>query len=146
MSNAYVAILDLDTDLREIRRLSSQGCDLISMQSITHTDQMKVIIRCLLEEIQDQQRQIFPDHAPTFNNSLKNKIILIRQILRIIDRYPSNPVKELLYLIDCKIEGEKFLLDFSKTVDFTDLYFDNVENLQHIRFLVKKAGNVKWED
>jgi hypothetical protein len=146
MSNAYVAILDLDTDLREIRRLSSQGCDLISMQSITHTDQMKVIIRCLLEGIQDQQRQIFPDHAPTFNNSLKNKIILIRQILRIIDRYPSNPVKELLYLIDCKIEGEKFLLDFSKTVDFTDLYFDNVENLQHIRFLVKKAGNVKWED
>jgi hypothetical protein len=146
MSNAYVAILDLDTDLREIRRLSSQGCDLISMQSITHTDQMKVIIRCLLEEIQDQQRQIFPDHAPTFNNSLKNKIILIRQILRIIDRYPSNPVKELLYLIDCKIEGEKFLLDFSKTVDFTDLYFDNVENLQHIRFLVRKAGNVKWED
>ena len=114
------------------------------MKSITHTDQIKAIIRCLLEEIQDQQRQIFPDHAPTFNNSLKNKIGLIRQILRIIDRYPGIPVKELLYLIDCKIEGEKFLLDFSKTVDFTDLYFDNVENLQHIRFLVRKAGNVKW--
>lgn len=146
MSNAYVAILDLDTDLREIRRLSSQGCDLISMQSITHTDQMKVIIRCLLEEIQDQQRQIFPDHAPTFNNSLKNKIRLIRQILRIIDRYPNIPVKELLYIVDCKIGGEKFLLDSSKTVDFTDLYFDNVENLQHIRFLVMKAGKVKWED
>lgn len=146
MSNAYVAILDLDTDLREIGRLSSQGCDLISMQSIAHTDQTKVIIRCLLEEIQDQQRQIFPDHAPTFNNSLKNKIRLIRHILRIIDRYPSIPVKELLYIIDCKIEGEKFLLDFSKTVDFTDLYFDNVENLQHIRFLVMRGGKVKWED
>jgi hypothetical protein len=116
------------------------------MQSITHTDQKKDIVRCLLEEIQDQQRQIFAGHAPTFNNSLKNKIRLIRQILRIIDRYPGIPVKELLYLIDCKIEGQKFLLDFSKTVDFTDLYFDNVENLQHIRFLVRKAGNVKWEE
>ena len=53
MSNAYVAILDLYTDLREMGRLSSQGCDLTSMQSITHTDQMKAIIRCLLEEIED---------------------------------------------------------------------------------------------
>ena len=70
----------------------------------------------------------------------------MRQILRIIDRYPNIPVKQLLYLIECKIEGEKFLLDFSKTVDLTDLSLDNVENLEHIRFLVRQAGKVKWED
>jgi hypothetical protein len=67
------------------------------MQSLT--DQKKDAIRCLLEDIQEQQRQIFPDHAPTFNNSLKNKIRLTRQILRIIDRYPNTPVKDLLYYI-----------------------------------------------
>lgn len=27
------------------------------MQSLTHTEQMKDVIRCLLEEIQEQQRQ-----------------------------------------------------------------------------------------
>jgi len=107
---------------------------------------MKDVIRRLIEEIEEQQRQIFPDHAPTFNNSLKNKIRLMQQILRIIDRYPNIPVKQLLYLIECKIEGEKFLLDFAKTIDLTDQYLDNVENLEHIRFLVRQAGKVKWED
>jgi hypothetical protein len=70
----------------------------------------------------------------------------MRQILRVIDRCPNIPVKHLLYFIESKIEGEKFLLDFSKTVDLTDQYFDNVENLEHIRFLIRKAGKVKWED
>jgi hypothetical protein len=114
------------------------------MQSLT--DQKKEVIRCLLEEIQDQQRQIFPDHAPTFNNSLKNKIRLIRQLLRIIDRYPKVTIKQLLYLIESKIEGERFLLDFYNTVELSDPHFDNIDNLEHIRFLVRKAGKVKWED
>jgi hypothetical protein len=112
---------------------------------LTLTDQKKDVIRCLLEEIQDQQRQIFPDHAPTFNNSLRNKIRLMRQILRIIDRYPEVAVKHLLYFIECKIEGEKFLLNFYNTVELSDPHFDNIDNLEHIRFLIRKAGKVKWE-
>ena len=114
------------------------------MQSLT--DQKKDVIRCLLEDIQEQQRQIFPDHAPTFNNSLKNKIRLTKQILRIMDRYPDIPVEDLLYFIECKIEAEKFLLDFYNTVELSDPHFDNIDNLEHIRFLIRKAGKVKWED
>ena len=116
------------------------------MQSLKHTDQMKDIIRCLLDEIQDTQRQIFPDHAPTFNNSLKNKLRLMRQILWLTDRYSNMTVKHLLYLIECKIEGERFLLDFAKTIDATDEYFDNLDNLEWITFAVRKAGKVEWED
>src|SRR5438093_11931614 len=116
------------------------------MQSLKGADQLKEISKRLLDEIQDTQRQIFPDHAPTFNNSLKNKIRLMRQILRLMDRYPNMTAKRLLYLLDCKIEGEKFLLDFAKTIDVTDEHFDNLENLEWIRFAVRKAGNVKWED
>ncbi len=107
---------------------------------------MKDIIRCLLDEIQDTQRQIFPDHAPTFNNSLKNKLRLMRQILWLTDRYSNMTVKHLLYLIECKIEGERFLLDFAKTIDATDEYFDNLDNLEWITFAVRKAGKVEWED
>ena len=110
------------------------------------TDQKNDVIRCLLEEIQEQQRQIFPDHAPTFNNSLKNKIRLMRQILRIIDHYPDIAVKHLLYFIECKIEGEKFLLDFYNTVELSDPHFYKMHNLEHIRFLIRKAGKVEWED
>jgi hypothetical protein len=110
------------------------------------TDKKNDVIRCLLEEIQEQQIQIFPAHAPTFNNSLKNKIRLIRQILRISDRYPRISLNHLLYLIECKIEGEKYLLDFYNSVELSDPHFDNMDNLEHIRFLIRKAGKVKWED
>ena len=114
------------------------------MQSLTN--QRNDVIRCLLEEIQNQQRQIFPDHAPTFNNSLKNKIRLIRQILRIIDRYPKITIKQLSYLIEWKIEGEKYLLYFYNAVELSDPHFDNLENLEHIRFLIRQSGKVKWND
>jgi hypothetical protein len=69
----------------------------------------------------------------------------MRQILRIVDRYPEVAVKHLLYFIECKIEGEKFLLNFYNTVELSDPHFDNIDNLEHIRFLIRKAGKVKWE-
>lgn len=97
-----------------------------------HTDQMKDVIRCLLETIQEQRREIFPDHAPTFNNLLKYKIRLMKQMLRIIHRFPNIPVMLLLYFVECKIEREKFILDISKFVDLTDELFDNVEKFEHI--------------
>jgi hypothetical protein len=70
----------------------------------------------------------------------------MQQILRIIDRYPDIPVKQLLYFIECKIEGEKFLLDFYNTVELSDPHFDNIDNLEHIRFLIRQAAKAKWED
>ena len=32
------------------------------------------------------------------------------RMLRLIDRYPNMTVKDLLYLIECRIEGEKFII------------------------------------
>jgi len=134
MLSVCAAILGYATNLKGVH------------QMLSLTDQKKDVIRCLLEDIQDQQRQIFPDHAPTFNNSLKNKIRLIREILRILDRYHKITIKQILYLIECKIEGEKFLLDFYNTVELTDPHFDNMDNLEHIRFLIRQSGKVKWDD
>lgn len=70
----------------------------------------------------------------------------MRQILRILDRYSKITIKDLLYFINCKIEGEMFLLDFYNTVELSDPHFDNADNLEHIRFLIRQAGRVKWED
>jgi hypothetical protein len=41
---------------------------------------------------------------------MKNKIDHANRILCIMDRYPNMMVKELLYLIECRIEGEKFVI------------------------------------
>ena len=49
------------------------------------------------------------DLHPLFNLTMQNKIDHANRILRIMDRYPEMTVKELLYLIDCRIEGEKLL-------------------------------------
>ncbi len=70
----------------------------------------------------------------------------MRQILRLMDRYPATTAKQLLYLIECKIEGEKFLLDFAKTIEVTDQHFDNLDNLEWIRFAVRKHRGVHSQE
>lgn len=63
-----------------------------------------------------------------------------------MERYPNMTAKELLYLIDCRIEGEKIVLDQARTADLSQIHYDNRDSSEHIRFIVKKAGKVKWED
>ena len=41
---------------------------------------------------------------------MENKIDNANRILRLMDRYPNMTAKELLYLIECRIEGEKFVI------------------------------------
>ncbi|HEX9318591.1 MAG TPA: hypothetical protein VF884_06620 [Nitrososphaeraceae archaeon] len=114
--------------------------------SLEKTNRFKEITLALLDEMEDYQRQIFPDYAPTFNRSLKNKIVTIKQILGLIERYPEMSARMLLFLIECRIEGEMLLLVNTRMIDVTDKHLDNIENMEHIRFLVRKAGKVKWED
>jgi hypothetical protein len=49
---------------------------------------------------------------------MQNKVDHVNRILRLMDRYPQMTVKELLYLIECRTEGEKifyFLLSLVGT-------------------------------
>jgi hypothetical protein len=41
---------------------------------------------------------------------MQNKIDHANRILLLMERYPNMTVKELLYLIECRIEGEKFVV------------------------------------
>lgn len=62
-------------------------------------------------------------------------------------RYPRVTVKELLYLIESRIEGEKIVLSSCHwSVEMNQVHYDNRDNLERIQFIVLDAGKVKWED
>jgi hypothetical protein len=116
------------------------------MQRVTCDNTLEELQRELLDEIEITQRRIHPAHATTFNRSIQNKIVLAKQILRLMERYPKMTVKELLYLIECKIEGEKIVLSYCRSIDMAQVHYGNRDNMEQIRFIIRDAGKVKWED
>ena len=80
-----------------------------NMQSVIPDNRFQAIRTRLLEEIKATKKRIHPDLHPLFNLTMQNKIDHANRILRLMDRYPSMTVKELLYLIECRIEGENLL-------------------------------------
>jgi hypothetical protein len=51
------------------------------------------------------------------------------RILHLMDRYPKMTVKELLYLIDYRIEGEKFVISsYRWSVQMLEVQYDNRDN------------------
>ena len=68
---------------------------------------------------------------------MQNKIDHANRILRIMDRYPKMTVKELLYLIDCRIEGEKFVISsYRWSGPMLQETYDNRDNLERLQYLV----------
>ncbi len=80
------------------------------MQTVIPDNRLQEVRTRLLEEIKATKKRINPVHHPLFNLTMQNKIDHANRILRLMDRYPKMTVKELLYLIDCRIEGEKFVI------------------------------------
>lgn len=116
------------------------------MQLVTSNNTLQELQTRLLDEIQDLQNKIHPEHSTTFDRSIQNRIVLLKQIIRLMERYPNVTVNELLYLIDCRIEGEKIVLHHARTTDMSQIHHDNRDSLEYIRFIVRKAGKVKWEN
>ncbi|MEP6577008.1 MAG: hypothetical protein ABJB85_11325 [Nitrososphaerota archaeon] len=79
-------------------------------------------------------------HKPSGPFFMNRKLI-------ILDRYPTMTVRDLLYLIECRIEGEKFVISsYRWSVEMLQLQYDNRDNLERLYFIVWHAGNVQWED
>ncbi len=117
------------------------------MQTVIVDNRVQEVRTRLLEEIKATQKRIHPVHANTFNNSMKNKIDHANQILHLMDRYPNMTVKDLLYLIECRIEGEKFVIhSYRWSVQALQVQYDNRDNLERLYFIVWHAGKMQWED
>jgi hypothetical protein len=80
------------------------------MQSVVQDNRLHDVRPRLLEEIKATKKRIHRDLHQLFNLTMQNKIDHANRIVRPMDRYPNMTVKELLFLIDCRIEGEKFVI------------------------------------
>ncbi|MGA8563159.1 MAG: hypothetical protein WB587_00255 [Nitrososphaeraceae archaeon] len=74
------------------------------MQSVVQDNRLQDVRIRLLEEIKATKKRINPVHHPLFNLTMQNKIDHANRILHLMDRYPKLTVKELLFLIECRIE------------------------------------------
>ena len=56
-------------------------------------------------------------------------------------------VKELLFLIECRIEGEEFVISsYRWSVPMLQETYDNRDNLEMLKFLVWHEGVGQWGD
>ena len=117
------------------------------MQSIIPDMRIQEVRRRLLEEIKATRKRIHPDLHPLFNMTMQNKIDHANRILHLMERYPNMTIKELLYLIECRIEGEKFVISsYRWSVQMLQEQYNNRDNLERLQFLVWDEGKVQFED
>jgi hypothetical protein len=115
--------------------------------SVIPDDKLQAVRTRLLDEIKATEKRIHRDLHPLFNLTMQNKIDHANRILRLMDRYPNLTVKELLFLIECRIEGEKFVISsYRWSVQMLQEQYDNRDNLERLQFLVWDAGKVQWGD
>ena len=118
-----------------------------NMQSVIPDNRLQAVRIRLLEEIKATKKRIHPDLHPLFNLTMQNKMDHANRILRLMDRYPNMTVKELLYLIESRIEGEKFVISsYRWSVQMLQEQYDNRDNLERLQFLVWDEGKVQFED
>jgi hypothetical protein len=107
------------------------------MQAVIPDNRLQAVRTRLLEEIKATKKRIHPVHHPLFNLTMQNKIDHANRILRLMERYPNMTVKELLFLIECRIEGEKFVFSsYRWSVPMLQDTYDNRDNLEMLQFLV----------
>jgi hypothetical protein len=115
--------------------------------SVIPDDRLPEVRTRLLEEIKATKKRIHPVLHLLFNLTMQNKIDHANRILRLMDRYPNMTVKDLLYLIECRIEGDKFVISsYRWSVQMLQEQYDNRDNLERLQFLVWDAGKVQCED
>ena len=111
------------------------------MQKVTWDHTFENVRKGLLDEVKATEKRIHSVHSTTFNSSMQNKIDLAKQILRLMERNPKMTVKDLMYLIECRIEGEKIVLySYRWSVEMDQIHYANRDNLERIQFIVRDAS------
>jgi hypothetical protein len=113
------------------------------MQSVIPHNRLQYVRTRLLEEIKATKKRIHRDLHPLFKLTMQNKIDHSNRILRLMDRYPKMSVEELLYLIECRIQGEKFVVSsYRWSVPMLQETYDNRDNLEMLQFLVYELNAI----
>ena len=111
------------------------------MQTVIPDNRLQIVRTRLLEEIKVTKKRIHRDLHPLFNLTMQNKIDHANRIPRLMGRYPNMTVKELFYVIACRIEGEKFVISsYRWSVPMLQETYANRDNLERFQYLVWDAG------
>ena len=117
------------------------------MQTVIPENKPQAVRTRLLEEIKVTKKRIHRELHPLFNLTMQNKIDHANRILQLMDRYPKMTVNELLYFIECRIEGDKFVISsYRWSVPMLQETYDNRDNLEMLQFLVWHEGVGQWGD
>jgi hypothetical protein len=109
--------------------------------------ELQALERKLLAEIEDLEKQFFPNQAPTFTRIIEKKIAFLKEVLSTMEATPNITTRELAQLVDQKLEKEQRALKRAKNVFETDKIFDSVRILGWIKYLIiGKNGRVPLED
>lgn len=84
------------------------------------SDDLQRIERKFLAEIESSEKEIHPEHAPTFIAIIEKRIALLKQILGFIEANPSITIEELDELVDHRLETEERALKNAKNIFDTD--------------------------
>lgn len=116
------------------------------------SDELQELESKFLKEIESLEKEIHPEHSPTFIRIIEKKIALLREILCIVEANPNITLQELAELVDHKLETEERALKNAKRVLDSDVIFDSIRILDWIRYLIReKNGRIPrddshWED
>jgi hypothetical protein len=77
--------------------------------------ELQALERKLLAEIEDLEKQFFPNHAPTFTRIIEKKIAFLKEVLSTMEANPNITTRELAQLGDQKLEKEQRALKRAKT-------------------------------
>ena len=92
-----------------------------------------MLLAILLDEIKTTKKECTAIFICCLILLCKTKIDPANWVPDIMDRYPEMTVKELLYLIDCRIEGEKFVISsYRWSVPMLQETYDNRDNLERL--------------
>jgi hypothetical protein len=106
--------------------------------------ELQALERKFLTEIDDFEKEFqFQEHAPTFIRIIEKKITFLKEVLGTMEVNPKITTRELVQLVDQKLEKEERALKYAKSVFETDKIFDSVRILGWIKYLIiEKNGRV----
>jgi hypothetical protein len=103
-------------------------------------DELQRIERRFLTEIESLEKEIHPEHAPTFTRIIEKKIALLKEILGIVETNPNMTLEDLAELVDHKLETEERALKNAKSVFDIDKIFDSIRILSWVRYLKREKN------
>jgi hypothetical protein len=106
-------------------------------------DELHAIESKILYEIENSEKELHPNHAPTFTAMILKRIAFLNETLSIIASNPNITTGELASLVDHKLQTEERALKNANDVFESENIRTNIRILGWIKYLIlAKNGRI----